>query len=51
MNLWPKRTSTEIATTGRTPRERARRAKEIRAIEKDTANWLRGGGLVRRKGW
>jgi hypothetical protein len=32
-------------TTGRTSRERARRAKEIRAIDARTASWLRGGGL------
>lgn len=47
MGLWSKLTGGETAstTTGRTARERARRAKEIRAIDKRTSRWLSNGGL------
>lgn len=44
MGLWSKLTGAESADTGRTPRERDRRAKEIRAIDSRTASWLRAGG-------
>lgn len=36
---------TASTTTGRTAKERARRNREIRAIDARTASWLRGGGL------
>jgi hypothetical protein len=47
MGLWSKLTGGETAstTTGRTAKERARRNREIRAIDAKTASWLRGGGL------
>jgi hypothetical protein len=46
MDLWSKLTGGETAnTTGRTAKERARRNREIRAIDAKTASWLRGGGL------
>lgn len=46
MGLWSKLTGGETAgTTSRTAKERARRNREIRAIDAKTASWLRGGGL------
>jgi hypothetical protein len=36
-------------TSGRTPRERARREREIRAIDARTDAWLRSGGLAPKK--
>jgi len=38
------------APTGRTPKERARRAKEIRKIDAGTAAWLNRGGFGPRNG-
>jgi hypothetical protein len=50
MGFLSKLTSTaETTAGGRTPRERARRAKEIRTIEKGTRRWLNGGGWASRK--
>jgi hypothetical protein len=42
-------TTVKTTTGSRTPRERARRAAEIRRIDKGTANWLRAGGWNPRK--
>lgn len=52
MGLWTLLTGTQTTTpaTGRTPRERARRAKEIRAIDTRTTTWLQNGGLTRKRG-
>lgn len=52
MGLWSKLTGGETAstTTGRTAKERARRNREIRAIDAGTASWLRRGGIGPRKG-
>ena len=49
MSLLSKLLGTTAETPGRTPRERARRAREIRAIDTRTAGWLRGGGLDPKK--
>lgn len=50
MGLWSKLTGGQTAeTSGRTARDRARRSKEIRAIDARTASWLRAGGLAPRK--
>jgi hypothetical protein len=51
MGLWSKLTgaSTEPAAT-RTPRERARRSREIRAIDANTAAWLRAGIITPKRG-
>lgn len=52
MGLWTLLTGTQTATpaaTGRTPRERARRSREIRAIDTRTTTWLQNGGLAGRK--
>ncbi|MFJ2579988.1 hypothetical protein [Kitasatospora aureofaciens] len=52
MGLWSKLTGGQTATsttTSRTPRERARREREIRKIDAGTANWLRAGGRGPRK--
>lgn len=46
MGLWSKITGGQPATTSPTARDRARRAKENRAIDKGTAAWLRAGGLA-----
>lgn len=39
--------------TGRTPREKRRRAKEIKAIDASASAWLRAGGRAAKtpKGW
>jgi hypothetical protein len=52
MGLWSKLTGGQPATTptGRTARERARRAREISAADANTDKWLRAGGLAPRKG-
>ncbi|MFE5582536.1 hypothetical protein [Kitasatospora sp. NPDC056531] len=53
MGLWSKLTGGQTASTtpaGRTPRERARRARDIERADANTANWLRRGGLAPRKG-
>lgn len=50
MGLWSKLTGAQTAdTSGRTARDRARRSREIRAIDKGTAAWLRAGGRGPRK--
>nr|BEK68831.1 hypothetical protein KPHV_60580 [Kitasatospora purpeofusca] len=49
MGIWPKRTNTDPPPR-RTPTERRRREREIRAIDTGTANWLRSGGTGPRKG-
>ncbi|WP_282204521.1 hypothetical protein [Kitasatospora fiedleri] len=36
--------------TGRTPRVRGGREREIRKIDADTSRWLRGGGLAPKRG-
>lgn len=53
MGIWTKLTGQAEPTTGRTPKERRRRAKEIKAIDASTAGWLRAGGRARRTppGW
>lgn len=48
MGFWPKRTNTDPPSR-RTPTERRRRERDIRAIDKGTAAWLRSGGLVHRR--
>jgi hypothetical protein len=48
MGLWSKLTGGQPAASTRTPRERAARAREIRAIDTRTAAWLRAGGYDRR---
>jgi hypothetical protein len=53
MGLWSKLTGGESASstpTGRTPRERARRARDIKRADDNTRAWLRSGGLAPRKG-
>ncbi len=53
MSLWSTLTGGQTATsapTGRTAREKRRREREIRNIDKGTAAWLRAGGLAPRKG-
>jgi hypothetical protein len=52
MGLWSKLTGGQAAstTTGRTPAERRRREREIRAIDTKTASWLRGGGMDPKRG-
>jgi hypothetical protein len=53
MGLWSKLTGGESASstpTGRTPRERARRERDIRNADANTDKWLRAGGLAPRKG-
>ncbi|MFB7907664.1 hypothetical protein ACFC1T_14625 [Kitasatospora sp. NPDC056076] len=52
MGLWSKLTGGQTASTtptGRTPRERVRREREIRRIDNGTAKWLRSGGLAPKK--
>jgi hypothetical protein len=53
MGLWSKLTGGESASTtptGRTPRERRRRAREISDADANTDKWLRAGGLAPRRG-
>lgn len=52
MRFLPKLTGTTKTTTatGRTAKERGRRAKEIRSIEKGTSRWLTAGGWASRNG-
>jgi hypothetical protein len=52
MGLWSKLTGSQPADTsiGRTPRERTRRAAEIREIDAGTTAWLRRGGIGPRQG-
>lgn len=49
MGLWSKLTGGQTADSGRTARDRARRAREISTIDKNTATWLRAGGLAPKK--
>ncbi|MFG2913334.1 hypothetical protein ACGF0D_10645 [Kitasatospora sp. NPDC048298] len=52
MGLWSTLIGGKTAnppTASRTPRERARRAAEIRKIDTGTAAWLRAGGRGPRK--
>ncbi|MFE2346463.1 hypothetical protein [Kitasatospora cineracea] len=52
MGLWTLLTGTQTTTpaaTGRTPRERARRTREIRKIDASTTTWLQNGGLTRKR--
>jgi hypothetical protein len=45
MGIWAKITGTsDSPATGRTPKERRRREREIRAIDASTSRWLRSGG-------
>lgn len=50
MGLWSKITGADQPAGTRTPREKARRAREIRAIDARTASWLRAGGLGSKRG-
>ncbi|WBP89514.1 hypothetical protein [Kitasatospora cathayae] len=40
---------TATNTTGRTPRERARRERDIREADANTDKWLKAGGLAPKK--
>jgi hypothetical protein len=53
MGAWAKLTGRAEPTAGRTPKERRRRAKEIKAIDARTSAWLRAGGRAAKtpKGW
>lgn len=53
MGAWAKLTGKTEPPVGRTPSERRRRAKEIKAIDAGTASWLRAGGRAAKtpKGW
>jgi hypothetical protein len=47
MGIWTKLTgATDAPPTGRTAKERKRRAKEISGIDRRTAGWLKAGGLA-----
>lgn len=50
MGLWSKLTGGQTADSPRTPREKRRRAAEIRNIDTGTRNWLNAGGIHPRKG-
>lgn len=53
MGIWTKLTGQDTPPTGRTPKERRRRTKEIKAIDASASAWLRAGGRAAKipKGW
>lgn len=52
MGLWNLLTGSQnnnATPATRTPRERARRSRDIRAIDARTTTWLQNGGLTRKR--
>ncbi len=54
MGIWSKLTASQVSQpSGRTAKERKRRAKDISRIDASTSNWLASGGRAAKtpKGW
>lgn len=49
IRAWLTGGETASTTTGRTPAERRRREREIRAIDNRTSRWLNSGGMDPKK--